>query len=43
MDVNEFNGDEAAFYAWIGWPQPVTLEQRVGKLEAEARAHGWQV
>ena len=43
MDVNEFNGDEAAFYAWIGWPQPVTLEARVGKLEAEARAHGWAI
>ena len=43
MDLNYFNGDEAALYAWIGWPQPVTLEQRVSRLEAEARAHGWAV
>ncbi len=34
--------DEMKAWAGIG-PQVATLEERVARLEAEARAHGWQV
>ena len=45
IDLNRFNGDEAAFLAWSGQvtppPPTLTLEQRVERIEKEARAHGW--
>ena len=47
IDLNRFNGDEAAFLAWSGQTAPpppaLTIEQRVDRLEAEGRAHGWSV
>jgi GH25 family lysozyme M1 (1,4-beta-N-acetylmuramidase) len=33
VDLDEYNGDEAEFQAWIGGIQPLTLEQRVKRLE----------
>jgi GH25 family lysozyme M1 (1,4-beta-N-acetylmuramidase) len=50
IDLDEFNGDDAAFQTWLGSlaapvpmpvPIPLTLEQRVIALEAQAKAHGW--
>ncbi len=47
VDLDLFNGDEAAFRVWAGLEPPVppapTLEERVGKLETEARSRGWEV
>src|SRR3990170_259756 len=47
IDLNRFNGDEAAFLAWSGQTAPpppaLTIEQRVEALEREARAHGWNI
>ena len=46
VDLNYFNGDEAALRQWAGLeptPPVVTLEDRVGKLETEARARGWEI
>jgi lysozyme len=46
LDLNMFDGDEAALRAWAGVaPLPITptMEERLAKLEAEARAHGWNV
>jgi GH25 family lysozyme M1 (1,4-beta-N-acetylmuramidase) len=43
-DLNWFNGTYDEFNAWLGQIPPVpTLEQRVAKLETEARIHGWGV
>jgi len=46
-DLYDFHGDQAALETFLGQapvivPSP-TLEQRVEALEAQARAHGWQV
>jgi len=46
MDISVFPGTVDDLRAWVGYA-PVqaapTLEQRVAALEAEARAHGWNV
>ena len=42
MDLNKVNEDWVRDVCGVV-PQPVTLEARVGKLEAEARAHGWAI
>jgi len=46
MDISVFPGTVNDLRAWVGYT-PVqaapTLEQRVAALEAEARAHGWNV
>lgn len=47
VDVNYFNGDLTALRQFVNLapppPTPLTLEQRVAKLEAEARNHGWNI
>jgi GH25 family lysozyme M1 (1,4-beta-N-acetylmuramidase) len=47
LDLNLFDGDEAALRQWAGLepppPVPPTLEERVVKLETEARTRGWEV
>ena len=46
MDISVFPGTVNDLRAWVGYtPVQVapTLEQRVAALEAEARAHGWNV
>lgn len=50
LDVNYFNGTVDDLERWVGvkkdpLPEPpaLTLEQRVDKLEKEARAHSWNV
>ena len=46
IDLNLFDGDENAMRKWAGLPDvkpPLTLEQRLALLEAEARLHGWNV
>lgn len=42
VDNDRFFGTEAEMRAFAGIPT-LTLEQRVSALEAEARAHGWNV
>jgi len=45
VDVNTWSGDLASLKTWWGVSAPpvLTLEQRVSKLEAEARIHGWAI
>lgn len=47
LDVNYFNGDLAQLRQFVKLdappPPPLTLEQRVARLEAEARSRGWNV
>ena len=43
IDRDRFFGDELALAEFIGAPEPLTLDQRVSLLEAEARVHGWDV
>lgn len=46
IDLNWFNGDEAAFQIFIGNilpPPTLTLEEKVEKLLALAKLHGWEV
>jgi len=43
-DLNYYNGTYDEFNAWLEQiPLVLTLEQRVAKLETEARARGWNV
>jgi lysozyme len=44
VDLDEFNGNEADFQAWIGAtpvtvPAPLTVEQRLSAVEAQIEAH----
>lgn len=47
LDVNYFNGDLAQLRQFVKLdttpPPPLTLEQRVARLEQEARSRGWNV
>jgi len=44
MDYNVWNGDEASLRQYLGLLPPAPgLDERVGKLETEARAHGWAI
>lgn len=48
LDVDYFNGDLAQLRQFVHLdalppPPPLTLEQRVAKLESEARARGWNI
>jgi len=47
VDLNVFNGTAAELRTWIGLAptpeQPLTIEQRLSKLENEARIHGWNI
>lgn len=41
LDIDRWNGDEAAVDAYFGAPQPpVTIEQRVDRIEAWITSHG---
>ena len=42
IDLNYFNGDETDFRVYCGYAEP-TLEERIERLEIEARAHGWNI
>jgi lysozyme len=45
MDMNYFNGtiEELKIFAGTTPPPVQTLEQRVSKLEQEAKTHGWNI
>ena len=44
LDYNVYQGTEAELRVWLGLDNPApVLEQRVEKLEQEARGHGWDI
>ena len=43
MDLNRYAGNLSEFYAEYNIQPPITLEQRVVRLEESARAHGWDI
>ena len=44
VDLDWFNGSLFQFASWAGLkPTPLTVEQRLARLEAQARAHGWEL
>ena len=51
QDYNRWQGDLASFYNYIGKttpldeppPEPLTLEERIQRLEGAARQNGWQI
>jgi hypothetical protein len=53
LDINYFNGELADLKKFVGnetttppintTPTSLTIEERLAKLEAEARSHGWSV